>query len=130
MIAFLRLQIPGNWTVSHNNFYDVDPIYDDKGNIENWYHGFTQDVLWIQQCFLNNGIYSTPQSHCFDIDITYSGLYVARLLYTNNKSANEIDCFESADRLQIRDKIETWLIDISKNPGDYKKRFGLLFPDE
>jgi hypothetical protein len=127
----VRLQIPNNWTVSDNKFYDVDPIYDKDGHITNWHEGFSEDVLWIQQSFFKDGVYQSPTTHCFDVDISFrSRQYVATLKYTNNKSSYEIDRLESADRNQIRVKIEFWLTDISSDISNYKDRFKKQYPDE
>lgn len=127
----VRLQIPNNWTVSDNKFYDVDPSYDANGQIINWHEGFSDDVLWIQQSFFSGGKYQSPTNYCFDIELSWaSNQYLARLKYTNNKSSYTIEKIESHDRNQIRDKIEFWLINISNNLKKYRERYRHKFPDE
>ena len=125
MAQLMRLQIPNNWTVSDNKFYDTDPVVDKDGNIVNWHEGFTEDVLWIQETIFRNEKFETPQFDCFDVDLSYlSGHYVAKLRYTSQTETHEIDLLKSKDRTEIRNKIETWLKDISDNHADYKKKCG------
>lgn len=130
MAELMRLKIPHNWKVTDNKFYDVDPIFDNDGHIINWHEGFCEDVLWIQESKFTDGKYLSPDTNCIDIDISYlSGQYVAKHKYTSKTSSSVIDILESTDRIKIRDKIETWLMDINENYKTFKEKMMTLYPD-
>ena len=126
----MRLRIPNNWTVSDNKFYDADPIIEDDGSISNWYEGFCEDVLWIQESTFTDGKFISPQSNCFDIDLSFlNGQYVAKLRYMSKNESHDIDILESPDRTIIRDKIESWLNYINENYKSFRDKMQTLYPD-
>ena len=124
----MRLQIPHGWTISDNKFYDIDAIVDDNGNIVNWDEGFTEDVLWIQENIFKDSEFETPKVDCFDIDLSYlKGYYLAKLKFTTKTETHEIDTIKSIDRFEIRNKIESWLINISNNYHEFKSKMREIY---
>jgi hypothetical protein len=128
MAELLRIRIPGGWVVLDNKLYDADP-QTDAGSIfiNNWSEGFVEDVLWIQECLVNEqGAYEIPKINHFNIDIIWlpessiHGKYHAKLSWIEVDQMVEVEKFESADRLQIRDKIEFWMMDIKSFDSAYR----------
>jgi hypothetical protein len=120
MAELMRFRMPAGWTIGFNHFYDVDPIYQDDGSIINWYEGFVEDVLWIQECRFINGEHRCPERECMQIDIHWSaGHYTATLMYISASGLNHVEHLSSSDRNQIRDKIEFWLADISARHQEF-----------
>lgn len=124
MADLLRLQIPRGWAVMDNNLYDTDPTLSNGSDtfIENWFEGFIEDVLWIQECQVtNDGKHEIPQSNFFTIDIGWypdsniNGSYVAKLAWCSADELKTVEAFESKDRFEIREKIEFWMGDIADN---------------
>ena len=130
MADLMRFRIPPNWTFGFNHFYDVDPIFRDDGSIINWYEGFVEDVLWIQECRFINGEHRCPERECMQIDIHWlSGHYTATLTYVSAEGANCVEYLNSSDRFQIRDKVEFWLADISERHQEFMAEMLARFPD-
>ena len=129
MAELIALKIPNGWAVSDNKFYDVEPTFDQDGFIENWYEGFTDDVLLISECkVLDNGNLGIPQSDYFIIDIswlpesTIKGCYVATLNWYTDEEWNKIESISSKDRHLIKEKIEYWMMDVFQNYHEYQER--------
>jgi hypothetical protein len=130
MAELMRFRIPPNWTFGFNHFYDVDPIFRDDGSIINWYEGFVEDVLWIQECRFINGEHRCPERECMQVDIHWSsGHYTATLTYVSAEGANCVEYLNSSDRFQIRDKVESWLADISERHQEFMAEMLARFPD-
>ena len=130
MAELMKLEIPRGWTISDNKFYDTLPSIDKDGHITNWHEGFSEDVLWIQETVFTNNKFEIPQTECFDIDLSFlAGQYVAKLRYTSQTETHDIEVIISKDRFEVRDKIETWLRDISNNYKDFKNNMQTRFPD-
>jgi hypothetical protein len=130
MAELMRFRMPAGWTIGFNHFYDVDPIYRDDGSIVNWYEGFVEDVLWIQECRFINGEHRCPERECMQIDIHWSaGHYTATLTYISASGLNHDEHLSSSDRYQIRDKIESWLADISGRHHEFLAEMQKRFPE-
>lgn len=127
----MRFRLPAGWTIGFKNrFYDVDPVYGDDGSIINWDEGFVEDVLWMLECRLVNGEFRFPATECMSIDIHWSGgHYTTTLTYTSRAGANCVEYLNSSDRYQIRDKIESWLADISARHQAFMAEMRERFPD-
>lgn len=130
MAELMRFRLPAGWTIGFNHFYDVDPIYRDDGWIINWYEGFVEDVLWIQECRFMEGETRCPERDCVQIDIHWSdGHYTATLSYVSAEGLNHVEHLSSSDRYQIRDKIESWLAEISGRHQAFMAEMRERFPD-
>ncbi|WP_018344243.1 hypothetical protein [Cytophaga aurantiaca] len=132
MAELLRIGIPYGWVVLDNKLYDSDPQADfGRSFINNWYEGFTDDVLWIQECLVNEqGEYAIPKTNHFNIDISWlpgndiNGKYYAKLSWMAIDEMFEIEKFDCANRFEIRDRIEYWMMDIKSFDSKYKTRVG------
>lgn len=130
MAELMRFRIPPNWTFGFNHFYDVDPLFRDDGSIINWYEGFVEDVMWIQECRFIDGEHRCPTRECMSIDIHWSsGHYTATLTYVSAEGANCVEYLNSSDRFQIRDKVESWLADISERHQEFIAEMLARFPE-
>lgn len=117
MQNLIRLKVPMGWAVTYNKFVDVLPQLDHTGeHLENW-HFFTEDLLQISKLSLKKGSYYLPQRRLL-IDLGWSpdtapnGQYRLSLVFVDPKHNNvweEIAAFSSKNRLEIRDKMEDWL---------------------
>ncbi len=130
MKELVRIRIPRGWAVLDNKLYDSDPQADEGSSfINNWDEGFVEDVLWIQECLVNErGEYEIPKINHFNIDISWlpdsdiKGKYYATLSWMGLDEMNDVEKFDSTDRLQIRDKIEFWMMDIKSFDSEYRSR--------
>jgi len=130
MAELMRLRIPMGWTISYNRLFDANPIEDDDGSgwVTNWFEGFTEDVLWIQECKYDGKKYSAPKSHSFHIDISWlpgnsiSGQYYAKLQWCSDDELINVAQIDSQNRFEIRDKLEFWMSDISENYPEWREK--------
>jgi hypothetical protein len=131
MAELMRFRIPGGWAVSgSNHFYDVDPVFREDGSIINWHEGFVEDVLWIQECRFINGKFQCPETECLCIDLHWSdGHYTATLAYCAPTRLYTVEFLSSPDRFQIRDKVESWLADISARHHEFMAEMRERFPE-
>ncbi|MTI29491.1 hypothetical protein [Xanthovirga aplysinae] len=130
MTKLLSLKVPRGWAILDNKFFDVDPIKADNDDwIVNWYEGFIEDVLWIDECqILEGGKMGIPNTNYFNIDLGWypdsskKGKYTLRLNWVSTEGAIEIDYLSDKDRFIIKEKLEYWLEDIKKNYSKYKPK--------
>lgn len=130
MAELLRLRIPRGWVVLDNKLHDTDPqVREGSSFITNWYEGFIEDVVWIQECLpTNHGEYEVPKRNCFSIDVSWrpdsnvDGKYYATLSWVAEDEMIDIEKFESKDRHAIRKKIEFWMMDIKSFESVYRSR--------
>lgn len=123
MADLIRMSIPRGWAVLDNKFYDVDSqMTDDSDFIINWYEGFIEDVLWIQETQLTEkGKFVIPETNHFNLDIGWypdsriDGEYCATLSWCSTQELIGLETFRSKNRFEIRDKIEFWMGDINEN---------------
>jgi len=108
MIKLQSLRIPTGWEVSYNKFLEIEPNSLEKGN-SIWIH-FTQDILQLKYIFKNVkltvdlGWY--PET---EIDGTF------RLAIIKNEEwENPLEVFESRSKVEIVEKIEKIIEDISE----------------
>jgi hypothetical protein len=130
MAELLRIMIPRGWVVLDNKLHDTDPETDSGSTfINNAFEGFIEDVLWIQECLVNEqGSYGIPKLNYFSIDISWlpdsniNGRYYAKLSWMEVDEMFDVEKFESTDRFQIRDKIEFWMMDIKSVDSAYRTK--------
>ncbi len=126
----MRLRVPAGWAVSMHKFYDAVPRTEkDSTFIENWYEGFTMDVLWIQEVKYEAGKgFHVPDRETWYIDMGWTqdsridGEYHAELKWSSVKKPHTVDYIQSRDRFVMRDKIEYWMMDIHINYLEYQKK--------
>lgn len=129
MTKLLRLQVPRGWAVLDNKLYDIDPIVDNDGSsIANWYEGFIEDVIWIQETKLTENGLVIPKHNHFNVDVGWypdsriEGEYCATLSWCSPEEMIDVEKFRSKNRFEIRDKIESWMNDLRENIELYKNK--------
>jgi hypothetical protein len=128
MADLLRIRIPQGWAVLDNKFCDVAPEIDgDSDFIRNWNEGFTEDVLWMQECHSDAyGGYRFPKHPFFSIDLSWlpdsriNGSYYAKLSRCEGEDTIEVELFESTNRFEVRTRIEFWLDDLQHLSSAYR----------
>ena len=118
MSELMPLRIPAHWAVTHNQFYDVDPIIDENSDSEFYKNCdyFTQDILQIVKTTIHDGKPVIDKDHLL-IDLGHypdgeiNGEYKLQLVesvqvqmdWDNSKK------FRSKDRSEIVAKMEQWM---------------------
>ena len=128
MAELMRLSIPKGWAILDNKFFDTEPFPEEHSElISNWYEGFIEDVLWIQETLVtDNGEFEIPKINHFHIDISWlpdssiKGEYYATLSWCSPEELIDLESLTSKNRFEIRDKIEFWMADIKENYPKYK----------
>ncbi len=118
MIELMPLRIPNHWAVTHNQFYDVDPIVDENSDSEFLKNTdyFTQDLLQIVKTDIHNGHSVINKGHIL-IDLGYypdgyiNGEYKLELVKPKGDELDweNTEVFRSKDRFEIVAKLELWL---------------------
>lgn len=123
-LKLMRMQVPMNWSVCDNKFYDVDPVVDADGFIENWSLGFIEDVLWIRE---HQHCSTFPDYNYFSIDLGWypdsssNGAYMAKLHWNAEDKMHLSDSFSSKDRFEIREKLEYWMGEVTRANPDKRE---------
>lgn len=128
MAELMRLSIPRGWVVLDNKFFDTEPLHEEHSElISNWYEGFIDDVLWIQETLVtDNGEFEIPKINHFNIDISWrpdsniKGEYSTTLSWCSTDELINLESLMSKNRFEIRDKIEFWMADIKEDYPKYK----------
>ena len=111
----MRLNIPGGWAVTYNQFMDENPVIED-GKIANW-DVYKEDLLQISKLEIQDGWHQIPDLILM-IDLGFYPeadpegnfrLVLTKVDKIGDTGWQEIEEFESKDRFAVRDKIEQWM---------------------
>jgi len=107
----MELRIPPGWAVCYNRFYDVDPVLNDEGEIENW-GCFTQDLLQLARMEVNDAGWCLKETAIL-IDLGWypdgeaEGEYALKAVI--NPGWRTLLDFRSKDRMKIKAELEELL---------------------
>jgi hypothetical protein len=118
MSELMPLRIPNHWAVTHNQFYDVDPIIDENSDSEYYKNCdyFTQDLLQIVKTTIHDGHPAIDKDALF-IDLGHypdgaiDGEYQIELVESikGQRDWENSKKFRSKDRFEIVAKMEQWM---------------------
>ena len=117
-VTLIPIRITQGWAVIYNRFYDVLPVVDEYGTIQNWSF-FTSRLLNIHVLDMKTSKVDYEQTLFIDVEWNKEGDpegdYYAALIYQNQPKDirwQEVKNFRSKDRFMIAETIATWMKDI------------------
>lgn len=114
-MKLMRMRLPMGWSVNYNKFYDIEPFIKNGELLNEEF--YTENLLFLKKMSLIQNDWQIPNEG-FAIDLGWypefnpKGMYRAVFAqYDYEGRWDEIYTFQSTNRYDIVETIETWLDD-------------------